>query len=53
MKQRASTRRDDGSGCRRGGAEPVAVGQALGAVAPLFEKLDEKVVEQERTKLGA
>jgi methionyl-tRNA synthetase len=30
----------------------LPVGQALGAVAPLFEKLDEKVVEQERSKLG-
>ena len=30
----------------------LPVGQALGAVAPLFEKLDDKVVEQERSKLG-
>ena len=30
----------------------LPVGQALGVVAPLFEKLDEKVAEQERSKLG-
>jgi hypothetical protein len=30
----------------------LPVGQALGAVAPLFEKLDDEVVEQERSKLG-
>jgi len=30
----------------------LPVGQALGAVAPLFQKLDDKVVEQERSKLG-
>jgi methionyl-tRNA synthetase len=30
----------------------LPVSQSLGPVAPLFEKLDEKIVEQERSKLG-
>jgi methionyl-tRNA synthetase len=30
----------------------LPVDQQLGPVAPLFEKLDEKIVEQERSKLG-
>ncbi len=30
----------------------LPVSQPLGPVAPLFEKLDEKVVEEERSKLG-
>jgi len=30
----------------------LPVSQSLGPIAPLFEKLDEKIVEQERSKLG-
>ncbi|HLF27478.1 MAG TPA: methionine--tRNA ligase [Anaerolineae bacterium] len=31
----------------------LPVGQAFGPIAPLFEKLDEKIVEEERARLGA
>ncbi|HTP06649.1 MAG TPA: methionine--tRNA ligase [Anaerolineae bacterium] len=30
----------------------LPIGQKFGAVAPLFKKLDEKIVEEERSKLG-
>ena len=30
----------------------LPVGQTLGAVAPLFEKLDPKTAEEEKSKLG-
>ncbi len=31
----------------------LPVGQAFGPIAPLFEKLDEKIVEEEKARLGA
>jgi methionyl-tRNA synthetase len=30
----------------------LPIGQKFGPVAPLFKKLDEKIVEEERAKLG-
>ena len=31
----------------------LPVGQAFGPIAPLFAKLDEKIVEEEKARLGA
>jgi len=43
----------DGSGVKaQWKPSQLPAGQALGTVAPMFEKLDEKVVGQERSKLG-
>jgi len=33
-------------------ASQLPIGQKFGPVAPLFKKLDEKIVEEERAKLG-
>ncbi len=34
-------------------ASQLRVGQAFGPIAPLFEKLDEKIIEDEKARLGA